>query len=477
MMKRTILSVQRVCAVGYVFVSVLSTARCFLLNGNPGVFVSTKVIGGAEAAAGFVEVNSSEFLGSDERSSTFHAISEKCLRDLDEYIQRDQKQESSILFDNSRRLNTDLASVYRTLYFLELYGITDKQRNSLMNACMEYDREKIAKAMVDIYTSLVAKESYSIKVKLEGSNDLISTTPSFSVKDTDLQNFICRKMLLNYSQNGKCIDFIERAVGLYAEEEKKVKKTGLYASVEIKKKYSSVFADAKSNTSKEAMPRPENKSVFRPVNRLICPFEEWKKTILRDGYDVATVEIPWSYLDARIFANTDLSFDMAVLEKIINSIIRLENFKELAELIDNPFVEKSAGSISSLLFFLKNCISIYHSSLAERDAAFTLVTKARICSIVLSYIKGTLTPTILQNHLEVLLGDIMHNLIKLQIVKQIEIAEKFALSCQTEIYKKEKSIFSYIFSIDSSLSKDLAPRPLQLPLPSLIISSYLGSKC
>ncbi|KAI5130588.1 hypothetical protein NEPAR06_0155 [Nematocida parisii] len=352
----------------------------------------------------------------------------------------------------------DLLSLAIYLNTTQMLAVSSESKNALMNAILDFDYNRIGKELRNIYISLVNSNNYNIKFvssQNSGKNtsNSIYASPFFRISTNYMSKpQIGRIECIKKDEKviKKALDFINMKKKLsdknlfteiFTEEKNVSEKTT--AKSEIKHIYSAYtfFSTVIQKTltrkekSQSASIKKKEKSsklytICKRVEENSCTFSEWQKTFDKSEEIVESknigkyrplLEVPWAYLDARIFANTDLSFDLAVVIKIVNSILKFESETNQDCFFCAEF-KKLSPVFHTYISFLKSIISTHVSQL-EMNNKSAIWIKARIYNIVIRYIKKELTPSLIRYTLEQIVCDILLHIEECNIISKSEIVD------------------------------------------------------
>lgn len=413
-----------------------------------------------------------------KKSEIFHDLAQKCMHEIDALI-RDQVIQGiralDFVCDESEHFSTmNFADLFRCLNSFQLSAVHSEQKDKLLEACMEFNRDKIADVLVEIYISIVSEEEYTTNMLVKKENMVFTTVPFLQVQKKSLVDFIFSMLETD------CLDEedtpIKRAVALF-KGEIKGEKGGKSIFEGVFSHSDSIHEEIEeaegSGLIKVPFVHPQIRYLFKEKSQYRgCPFFAWCNSIKSGAYNNKSVEIPWAYLDARIYANTRLEFDLLVLETIANSITNLVEIKDRKEVLVIG-IESLSRVIRVLVKYIQHSVSIYLSKVEKENSECVHWCKARILSIVQSYLKGELTAVILYNELEMILGDVLYNLMKEKVLTNIKnVTEILVLDEYNKIDNWAKigilgNDISYL-----SCNWDVNP----YPVPSLIMNLFADRK-
>ncbi|KAI5184203.1 hypothetical protein NEIRO03_1657 [Nematocida sp. AWRm78] len=369
----------------------------------------------------------------------------------------------------------DLLSLAIYLNTTQMLAVSSESKNALMNAILDFDYNRISKELRNIYISLVNSNNYNIKfVSSQGpginTSDPIYASPFFRIST----NYMSRPQIgqiecieKDEKVIKKALDFINMKKKLsdknlfteiFTDEKTVSEKTTATSEINLMYSPYTFFSTviqrtlARKEKSQPAISikKKERSSklytICKRVKENSCSFSEWQKTFDKSEEIVESrsiekykplSEVPWAYLDARIFANTDLSFDLAVVIKIVNSILKFESENKKSK--ENRFFYAEFRKLSPVfhtyISFLKSIISTHIAQL-EMNNKSAIWIKARIYNIVIRYIKKELTPSLIRHTLEQIVCDILLHIEECNIISKSEIVDfvlKTAQNASAEI--------------------------------------------
>ncbi|KAI5132446.1 hypothetical protein NEAUS06_0141 [Nematocida ausubeli] len=429
-------------------------------------------------------------LNQDATDCMYDSVNE-CMELLKKYICKFKKSSSiDFSFNEAFPEEIDLASLAVYLNTTTLFAVTEESKTSLMNAILDFDYYKIESELRSIYISLVNSEHYNmnfLECNLENTKKIRHATimPMFYISKNSLGKCESSKI--------ECIEkeeqAIKKAASLMGASGKSKKNSegsmnGVFQiadHLEISKPTDNAkttpsfygflknLFHIKRKRNLVKMQKEELYKTYKPVGimggRTVgvivkkgeCSFKKWQNEVTNMSTD-STIpsqvssgclkRIPWAYLDARIFANTDLKFDLQVVSKIVSSLTK-DNFlimeDELAFFVLQ--LNKYSPILKLYLDCLNNIIKKYVGVLEKKHKSATWI-KARVYNIVIEYVKGGLSLPLIKYNLEQIICDMIMNLERsrtltsmdaLKIVLQLEKGNPKTMKTTSswDIYRKK----------------------------------------
>ncbi|KAH9386362.1 uncharacterized protein NEMAJ01_1258 [Nematocida major] len=365
-------------------------------------------------------------------------------------------EEKTYISSKSKKLtdptqSIDLCGIYAYFNTLQLSCISSRQKTALLKACIEFDFKKIDAALKSMYISLVNHEylvDVSSAITTSNKKSIVSETstrlPFFQISETHTKNTFAYRLLEIQTTSEKSI--IDSACDFFKQQKKAELKEsfrtiflatnveGPLPKTETSSANPGVGVCSKNTTissqrkKQQVMPitvaknsEMKVKSIFSPVQENTCEFEEWKDFVLQNASNASKklTRIPWSYLDSRVFACTDLKLDVSLLKMIISSVLGLEMKNEINA--HRPTLQRHLTALSPIMHALiEKILAIIdkHAEVLEKTHATTLWMKGRIYNIVFNYIRGELTPSLLNYYLGQISEEVAEALKKLNIADE-----------------------------------------------------------